>query len=78
MGRSLDVIHILYTINIKSINIYLVSTLCQDMVFPVVIYECESWTIEKAEQWRIDAFNCGAGEDSWESLGLQGDQTSQS
>ena len=26
------------------------------MVFPVVMYGCESWTIKKAEQWRIDAF----------------------
>ena len=26
------------------------------MVFPVVIYECESWTTKKAEHWRIDAF----------------------
>ena len=26
------------------------------MVSPVVMYECESWTIKKAEQWRIDAF----------------------
>ena len=26
------------------------------MVFPVVMYECESWTIKKAEWWRIDAF----------------------
>ena len=26
------------------------------MVFPVVIYRCESWTIKKAERWRIDAF----------------------
>ena len=48
------------------------------MVFPVVIYGCESWTIKKAEDQRIDAFELGAGEDSWESLGLQGDQTSQS
>ena len=47
------------------------------MVFPVVMYGCESWTIKKAECCRIDAFNCGVGEDSWESLGLQGDQTSQ-
>ena len=37
------------------------------------MYECESWTIKKAECQRIDALNCGAGEDSWESLGLQGD-----
>ena len=26
------------------------------MVFPVVMYRCESWTIRKAEHWRIDAF----------------------
>ena len=26
------------------------------MVFPAVIYGCESWTIRKAEHWRIDAF----------------------
>ena len=26
------------------------------MVFPVVMYECESWTVKKAECWRIDAF----------------------
>ena len=26
------------------------------MVFPVVMYECESWTIKKAEHWRIDSF----------------------
>ena len=27
------------------------------MVFPVVMYRCESWTIKKAENWRIDAFD---------------------
>ena len=32
--------------------------------FPVVMYKCESWTIKKAECQRIDAFNCGVGEDS--------------
>ena len=26
------------------------------MVFPIVMYGCESWTIKKAEHWRIDAF----------------------
>ena len=30
--------------------------LVKAMVFPVVMYGCESWTIEKAERWRIDAF----------------------
>ena len=48
------------------------------MIFPVVRYGCESWTIKKAKHWRIDALNCGVGEDSWESLGLQGDATSPS
>ena len=32
------------------------------MVFPVVMYGCESWTIKKAERRRIDALNCGVGE----------------
>ena len=52
--------------------------LVKAMVFPVVMYGCESWTVKKAECWRIDALNCGVGEDSWESLGLQGDPTSPS
>ena len=30
--------------------------LVKAMVFPVVIYGCESWTIKKAERWRINAF----------------------
>ena len=30
--------------------------LVKDMVFPAVMYGCESWTIKKAEHWRIDAF----------------------
>ena len=30
--------------------------LVEAMVFPVVMYGCESWTVKKAERWRIDAF----------------------
>ena len=30
--------------------------LVKDMVFPVVMYQCESWTMKKAEHQRIDAF----------------------
>ena len=30
--------------------------LVKSMVFPVVMYGCESWTVKKAESWRIDAF----------------------
>ena len=34
------------------------------MVFPVVMYGCESWVIKKAEHRRIDAFKTGTEEDS--------------
>ena len=36
--------------------------LIKTMVFPVVLYGCESWTVKKAERQRIDALNCGVGE----------------
>ena len=48
------------------------------MVFPVVMYGCESWTIKKAEHRRIDAFELWCWRRLWESLGLQGDPTSPS
>ena len=38
--------------------------LVKAMVFPVVMYGCESWTVKKAEHQRIDVLNCGVGEDS--------------
>ena len=43
---------------LKSIDIALSTKVCvvKAMVFPVVMYECESWTIKKAECQRIDAF----------------------
>ena len=50
--------------------------LVKTVVFLVVKFICESWTIKKAERWRMMLLNCGVGEDSWESLGLQGDATS--
>ena len=52
--------------------------LVKAMVFPVVIYGCESWTIMKAKHRRIDAFKLRCGEDSCESFGLQRDPTSPS
>ena len=53
--------------------------LVKAMVFPVVVYRYESRTIKKAEHQRIlMLLNCDVGEDSRESLGLQGDETSQS
>ena len=43
---------------LKSIDITLSTNVClaKVMVFPVVMYGCESWTIKKAEHQRIDAF----------------------
>ena len=42
----------------KSRDITLPTKVCliKAMVFPVVMYGCESWTVKKAEHWRIDAF----------------------
>ena len=50
---------------LKSRDITLPTKLClvKAMVFPMVIYGCESWTIKKAECRRIDALNYGVGED---------------
>ena len=52
--------------------------LVKAMVFPIVMYGCESWTIKKAECWWIMLLNYGVGEDSSESFGQQGDPTSPS
>ena len=51
---------------LKSRDISLPTKVClvKAMVFPVVMYGCETWTIKKAECRRIDAFDCGVGEDS--------------
>ena len=38
--------------------------LLEDMFFPLVMYGCESWTVNKAECRRIDGFELGVGEDS--------------
>ena len=57
-------------IKIKSRDITLPTKVClvKAMIFPVVTYGCESWTIKKAEHRRIDYFfNCSVGEDSWKS-----------
>ena len=38
--------------------------LVKAMVFPVVMYGCESWTVKKAEPKELMLLNCGVGEDS--------------
>ena len=43
---------------LKSRDITLLTKVCiiKAMVFPIVMYRCEIWTIKKAERWRSDAF----------------------
>ena len=48
------------------------------IIFPVVMYGCESWTVKKVSAEQLMLLNCGVGENSWESLGLQEDPTSPS
>ena len=45
------------------------------MVFPVDMYGCENWTIKRLSAEELMLLNCGVGEDSWESSGLQADQS---
>ena len=65
---------------LKSRNITLPTKvrLLKAMVFPVVMYGCESWTIKKLSTKELMLLNCGVAEDSWGSLGLQGEPTSPS
>ena len=65
---------------LKSRDITLPTFVClvKAMVFPVVMYGCESWTIKKAERRRIDAFELWCWRRLLESLGLQGDPSSPS
>ena len=64
---------------LKSRDITLSTKVCllKVMVFPIVMYGCESWTLQLRTQ-DLMLLNCGVGEDSCESLGLQGDPTSPS
>ena len=50
---------------IKSRDITLPTKVClvEVMVFPVVIYICESWTTKKADAEELMFLNCGAGEE---------------
>ena len=63
---------------LKSRDITLPTKVClvKAMVFPVVMYGCQSWTVKKAECRRIDAFELWCWRRLLEPLGLQGDPTS--
>ena len=62
----------------KNITLPTKVRLVKAMVFPVVMYGCESWTIKKAERRRIDAFELWCWRRLLKVLGLQGDPTSPS
>ena len=51
---------------LKSRDIILPTKVClvKAMVFPVITYGCESWTIKKTEHQELMLLDCGAGEDS--------------
>ena len=51
---------------LKSRDIILPTDVClvKAMVFPVVMYGCEHWTVKKAETEELMLLNCGFGEDS--------------
>ena len=63
---------------LKSRDITLSTKVClvNAMVFPGVMYGCESWTIKRVEHWRMDAFELWCWRRLWGSLRLQGDPTS--
>ena len=65
---------------LKSRDITLLTKVCtvKAVVFPVVTYGCESWTIKKVEQQRIDAFELQCWRRLLKVTGQQGDQASQS
>ena len=65
---------------LKSRDITMPTKVClvKAMVFLVVMYGCESWTVKKAEWQKIDVFELWCWRRLLRVLGLQGDPTSQS
>ena len=64
---------------IRSVTLSIVSpSICHEVMGPVVMYGCKSWTERKLTAEELMLLKYGVGEDSCESLGPQGDQTSQS
>ena len=52
------------TLKSKDITLPTKFRIVKAMVFPVVIYGCESWTIKKVSREDLMLLNCGVGEDS--------------
>ena len=57
-------------LNSRDITLPTKFCLVKAMVFPGVMYGCENWTIKKLNTEELMLLNCGAEEDSRESLGL--------
>ena len=51
-------------LKVRDITLKMKFQIVKVMVFPVIIYGCESWTIKKAEHQKLMLLNCGTGEDS--------------
>ena len=64
-------------LNSRDITLPTKAHIVKAIVFPVVMYECESWTIKKAECRRIDAYELWCWRRLLRVPGVQGDQTSQ-
>ena len=63
LGRK-DMINLGSALKSRDITLLTKVHLVKPMVFTVLMYECDSWTIKKAEHQRIDILSCGVGEDS--------------
>ena len=69
-SASLEYSKLLYGLLLTKVH------LVKAMVFPLVMYGCQSCTIKKVSAEKLMLLNCGVGEDSWESFRLQGDNQS--
>ena len=63
LGRKV-MINLDSTLKSRDITLPTKVHLVKAMVFPVVMYGCESWTVKKAECQKLMLLNCGVGEDS--------------
>ena len=63
LGRKV-MTNLIHVLNSTDITVLTKVHIVKAMVFPVVMYECESWTVKKAEHQKLMLLNCGVGEDS--------------
>ena len=75
LGRK-NVINLDSVLKSRDITLLTKVHLVKAMIFPVVMYGCESWTIKRLSTEELMLSNCGARGDAWEFHGQEGDQTS--